>query len=279
MRPIGGAKGKPIYSPPRYERQKENVPLISFPKHLSTTFPLPHQPLSAHSKERKVIMDKDLNEPHFFSVPEAAKLCGVSRNTLYTWVKQGKIRAYQTPGRTNLIRPSDLVSFMEGSGMFIPADLSSAAQEDEKVPEARNTDTSSEGPAILVVDDEALIRNFVTRAFRSDLTVYQAETGYEALHLLTFHKNIKVVLLDLHMPGQHGLETLREMTALRPDVAVGIITGFEDEISVQLRATGHISEVLRKPFGAEDVKHMVERLLAGNNVSAPLQNDDTQHLS
>ena len=62
-------------------------------------------------------MKSDIPEPKFLSVPESAKICGVSRNTVYMWVRQGKLGAYQTPGRTNLIRPSDLVKFMEENGL------------------------------------------------------------------------------------------------------------------------------------------------------------------
>ena len=210
-------------------------------------------------------MDKGFTEPRFFSVPEAAKLCGVSRNTLYTWVKQDKIRAYQTPGRTNLIRPTDLVTFMEENGMFVPAELQEAAIEDKKVEVAHKDENDPNQPAILVVDDEALIRNFVTRAFKGKLGVFQAETGYEALHLLTFHKNIKAVLLDLHMPGQHGLETFKEMKSLRPDVAVGIITGFQNEVSDELMSTGQIQYLLRKPFGVTEVKQMVDQLMGSTD--------------
>jgi len=195
------------------------------------------------------MMKEELPQPKFLSVPEAAKICGVSRNTLYSWVRQGKLGAYKTPGRTNLIRPSDLVKFMHQNGMFVPASLLDLARQDEKLNEADAggaTETRLEH-TVLVVDDDPISRSLAVRALHDTCEVYQAETGYEALHLLTIHKEIKIVLLDMRMPGQHGSETLSEIKRLRPDVAVLVVTGFADDVTEEILARGMVERIVEKP--------------------------------
>lgn len=208
-------------------------------------------------------MKNSIPEPQFLSVPEAARLCGVSRNTLYTWVRKGKLGAYQTPGRTNLIRPSDLVKFMEGSGMFVPAALMDMAQRDDAnhstAPAAATT--SQANVAILVVDDDSISRSVMVRALNRNYRIIQAQTGYEALHLLTIHEDIQAVLLDLRMPGQHGLSTLREIKLLRPTVPVIIVTGFANEVPEEMLRKGTVARVVEKPVTVPGLLAVVEEVL------------------
>lgn len=81
-------------------------------------------------KAKRKSKTEEPDKPVFLSVPAAAQLCGVTRNTMYQWVKQGKVSAYQTPGRTNMIRPGDLLIFMRECGLFIPNQLSELAQKE-----------------------------------------------------------------------------------------------------------------------------------------------------
>lgn len=212
-------------------------------------------------------MNEELPKPRFLTVPEAATLCGVTRNTVFNWVRNGKLKAYQTPGRTNLIRPCDLVKFMQDTGMFVPNELAQLGREDaELVPadgKALPAGAGDTRPKVLIVDDDHVVRNVITRAMREVAPVYQAETGYEALHLLTLHEDIRVVLLDLRMPGQHGLKTLQEIKAARPDVKIAVVTGYEGEIPPNLLQDGTIARLVRKPFDITNIQNIVKELLAG----------------
>ncbi|MFT7511193.1 MAG: excisionase family DNA binding protein [Candidatus Omnitrophota bacterium] len=206
-------------------------------------------------------MKSDIPEPKFLSVPEAAKVCGVSRNTVYMWVRQGKLGAYQTPGRTNLIRPSDLVKFMEENGMFVPNTLIEMAREDVKLmggESAPNMGASTNDTMcnVLVVDDDPMSRSLAVRALKEIGQVYQAETGFEALHLLTLHKQIDIIMLDLRMPGQHGLETLTEIKRIRPEASVIIISGFASDIPDDQR-NGAITKILEKPITIQQLQDAI----------------------
>ncbi len=213
----------------------------------------------------------DLPQPLYLTVPDAAKLCGVSRNTLYTWVRKGKLSAYQTPGRTNLIRPSDLMDFMRNSGLFVPPKLEELAQRDEVMNEQLNGGKKSDDSSlrsIVVVDDDPLVRSLMVRALNDVYRLYQARTGFEALHMLTLHEDIRMVLLDLRMPGQHGLNTLKEIKKLRPQIPVIVVTGYAGEIPLDEHSRAQIARVMVKPFSVAMLKEAireVERSLSGRH--------------
>lgn len=202
-------------------------------------------------------------QPKFLTVPESAEFCGVSRNTLYIWVREGRLPAYQTPGRTNLIRPSELLKFMQNSGMYVPHLLADLARRDHRM---ELSDYSMQKvkyvkrDAVLVVDDDIFTRNLLVRSIKNISKVCQAETGYEALHLLTLYDEIKTVLLDLRMPGQHGLDTLSEIKAKRFDLKIIVITGFPEDVSRDLIHDGTVERVIEKPFNVNMLKDTVKAL-------------------
>lgn len=202
-------------------------------------------------------------EPKFLTVPEAARFCGVSRNTVFMWVKQGKLSAYQTPGRTNLIRPGDLVRFMETNGMFVPNGLQELAKLDEiQVGGGSQQPEELKGPAILVIDDDEMTRVVAVRALRGLAgKVYEAETGYEGMHLMTLHPHIELVLLDLRMPGQNGLDTLRELHRSHPEVPVVIVSGFAVDLEEHRDDHPYIYGLVEKPFTVQELQQVVSSAL------------------
>ncbi len=203
---------------------------------------------------------QDLSQPTFITVPRAALICGVSRNTMFQWVRQGKVKAYQTPGKTNLIRPSDLVAFMRESGMFVPPDLAALAQDDLKLEERYRAASPSGDFIALVVDDDAAVREVVSYSLREVCPVLQAQTGYEALHLLTLNSAIRLVLLDLRMPGQHGIQTLKEIQTFRPDVRIMIVTGYDEEVPAEVRHAVPPIPIVGKPFDVDVLREQVRAI-------------------
>lgn len=180
---------------------------------------------------------------------------------MFQWVRKDRLKAYQTPGRTNLIRPSDLVAFMKENGMYIPPDLADVAEKDVALEAKLGAATGKPGEAAaLVVDDEAAIRSIVSRTLKNLCAVFQAETGYEALHLLTLHPEIRIVLLDLRMPGQHGIQTLKEIRTFRPDVRVTIVTGYDAEVPAEVHAYSPAVRVMKKPFDLDELRNVVQEM-------------------
>lgn len=191
---------------------------------------------------------------HYFSVPEAARECGVTRNSMYGWVKGGKIKASQTPGKTNRIHPNDLIQLMESNGMHVPPHIYERARLVEEM--ERRGEGGPSDRDILVVDDDPRNREFIKRTL-STYRILEAETGFEALHILTKNTSVKVILLDLRMPGQHGLQTLKELKRIVPKAAVMVITAYAGDVPTSLLMNGMVAAIIEKPFSPLDLSQTV----------------------
>ncbi|MDL1893022.1 response regulator, partial [Sphingobacteriales bacterium CHB3] len=77
---------------------------------------------------------------------------------------------------------------------------------------------------ILVVDDELIVRESLTKWFREDgFRSEAAENAAAALRKLQ-NSNWDISLVDIKMPGMDGIELLQRMKELKPDMSVIIIT-------------------------------------------------------
>lgn len=100
---------------------------------------------------------------------------------------------------------------------------------------------------VLLVDDEVEFVN--TLAHRLRMRELVVDTVYDGEQALSFIKKIEpdVIVLDLKMPGLHGIEVLREVKNLRPNIQVIILTGHGTEKDEEeARKLGGF-DFLRKP--------------------------------
>ena len=113
---------------------------------------------------------------------------------------------------------------------------------------------------ILVVDDEPIVLDSFRRILVLEgYDVDTVEHGSEALFLVE-RNDYDFVFTDLNMPGMDGLELLRAVKHLRPDIDVAVVTGYATlETAVETMAQG-ASDCLRKPFSAEEVLVLLDRL-------------------
>jgi len=200
-------------------------------------------------------MSNPIPEPIFLSAPKAATLCGVSRNTICCWIRDNKLASYTTAGGKYLIRPSDLISFMQESNTFVPPALTELAAEDEKNQQSEDGSSSRETtrePAILVVDDDPDMRQVAERILQPiGLPILQAENGYEALHHLTKNPLIALVILDVSMPGKSGDETFKEVRTTFPKLPVIVCSGLESSELEERFAAEQPELILAKPYQHE----------------------------
>ena len=81
---------------------------------------------------------------------------------------------------------------------------------------------------VLVVDDEAAIREVVTQAFeRAEYRVFTAESAEKAIDILR-QESIMVMFLDLKLPGMNGLELCELVRRQNPLAIIYALTGFAD---------------------------------------------------
>ena len=107
--------------------------------------------------------------------------------------------------------------------------------------------------AVLVVDDEPGMRNFLVKALVPRVgQVLAASCAEEAGQLLLRHR-FDLVILDIAMPGKSGLAMLREMRAQGDASEVVLITAFADlETAIEALRAG-AGDFLLKPFRVSQV--------------------------
>ena len=115
------------------------------------------------------------------------------------------------------------------------------------------------GGYVLVVDDEELVRNFLTRCLESGgYTVKQAATAIAALDVMAIEP-ASVVLSDVRMPEQDGLWLVERLRARWPSTRVVMATGVDDlETIRQCRDLGAVDYVT-KPILPEQLLKVVQR--------------------
>jgi CheY-like chemotaxis protein len=121
---------------------------------------------------------------------------------------------------------------------------------------------------ILIVDDEALVAELTRDILvRFGYTVLTAHTGEDAVTLYEKQsREIKLVLLDLVMPGMDGKEVLRKLRAIDPAAKVLLSSGYsKDDDSGEWELEG-VAGFVQKPFRLAELLRSVNAAIA-----APLE--------
>ena len=112
---------------------------------------------------------------------------------------------------------------------------------------------------VLVVDDQEGIRKLLRETcVLLGYEVITAPSGAEALNLTSGHK-IKAALVDMKMPGLNGIQTLRQLYELNPDVHLGLMTGYDDTYDLEDVFEAQSFEIIRKPFDLDSIKDFLEK--------------------
>lgn len=116
---------------------------------------------------------------------------------------------------------------------------------------------------ILVVDDEETVRSILSRVLeRAGYEVLNAADGQEALMIFAREvEHVSGVLLDLTMPRLDGIEVLRLLRRLSPDVRVLLMSGYSDDEVRERFADERIAGFLHKPFQNKELIAGVAALL------------------
>ena len=117
---------------------------------------------------------------------------------------------------------------------------------------------------LLIVDDEVEICEFLKSFFEDrDFKVITAHSGAKALdQMALFHP--EVVLLDIQMPGMDGLQTLKKIKEMYPEVKVIMVTAVETqekiEEAMRLGADNYITKPLSLEYLEKDVQDKIDSL-------------------
>lgn len=143
--------------------------------------------------------------------------------------------------------------------VFLPADV------ELQVPETGMVDEiplSGEGRLVLIVDDEAAIREVcrtVLEAFGYEVVV--ARDGTEGVAQVTRHGNrIHLVLTDVQMPHMDGVTFVRTLRHLWPKLVVAVMTGRnEAALATELKELG-VAAILEKPYNRHQLMGLLRKI-------------------
>jgi excisionase family DNA binding protein len=179
----------------------------------------------------------------FLTTDEVLEYLHVNLRTVYRLIKAGKIPAVRV-GRQWRFRKRDIDAWLDsqrprGTRAAAPTGAAAAPR------------PASARPRILVVDDEASIRDLLSKTLAlAEYDVDVAPDGRSALERLRLYP-YDLLIVDLKMPGMDGLSVIREAKRLKSDLPVIIITGYSTEASaieaVNLGVDGYLTKPFRVP--------------------------------
>jgi signal transduction histidine kinase len=125
---------------------------------------------------------------------------------------------------------------------------------------------ASRGATILVVEDEDLLRQGVSKMLRMDgLSVLEASDGSAALDVIRARNgDIDVLLLDITLPGASSRKVYEEAKRLRPDLPV-IVTSAKSEGKAAAFLATEIERFIRKPFRLGDLSDIIRQILSSDS--------------
>jgi excisionase family DNA binding protein len=174
----------------------------------------------------------------FLTTEEVLEYLQVNLRTVYRLIKAGRIPAVRV-GRQWRFRKRDIDAWLESQR---PRNL-------RPMPAAPRAQAAAAArPRVLVVDDEASIRDLLAKTLAlAEYDVDLAPDGRAALERLRIIP-YDLLITDLRMPGVDGLTVIKEARRLKTDIPVIIITGFSTEASAIEAVNLGVSGYLTKPF-------------------------------
>jgi two-component system, cell cycle response regulator CpdR len=116
---------------------------------------------------------------------------------------------------------------------------------------------------ILVVEDDEAMRVFLAKALERVGHDVETAPDAESADALLRSQVVDLLLADIELPGDNGVELARRAVHKNPDLCVLFVTGF-DELASQ--ANGFLAKkscILSKPFYLSDLTHQVSTMLKG----------------
>ncbi len=189
-------------------------------------------------------MDDDL-----LTTGDVARYCQVSPVTVFRWVKNGKLKAYTTPGGHYRIRKGDFRAFLKESGMPV-----------------RDAFFGSDAHRVLVVSSEPQVVGPIVNSLRESENQYEVITATDSveagLQLAMFKPAL--VILDATLAGPRVSEVCRTMKDRSPVQPLRILLITTASLAKAAAIESGADDRLCHPVGRLDLQRKVRRLLNGH---------------
>ena len=118
-------------------------------------------------------------------------------------------------------------------------------------------------PSILITDDDRGFRETLRGVFEPEgFRTLLAETGAEALQIVSSSSDVHLLLLDMHMPRLNGLETLRMVKKLNSRLPCILLSAHPDEGLVEQAMRADAFSFLTKPVSRSTITGTVRAALS-----------------
>ncbi len=175
----------------------------------------------------------------FFTTKQRGQGTGLGLSMAFGYAKQigGHLKIYSEVGHGTTVK------------LYIPRGGDDAPAEPEPARAAAAV-AAGRGPTVLVVEDDAAVRDFAVTACRDlGCTVHQAGDAAEALAVLRAEPAIELLFTDIGLPGDmNGRALAAAATALRPGLAVLYTTGYTANAIVHHGVLDPGVQFIGKPF-------------------------------
>jgi two-component system NtrC family response regulator len=121
--------------------------------------------------------------------------------------------------------------------------------------------------AVLVVDDEPGMRNFLQKALEQECALVEAADSVEKAEELRRRYHFDLLIVDIRLPGRSGVEWLEELRDQEVSTDVIIMTAYADLDTSIAALRGGASDFLLKPFRVEQMMTAVRRCLERRRVA------------
>jgi CheY-like chemotaxis protein len=112
---------------------------------------------------------------------------------------------------------------------------------------------------ILVADDDPIIRKLLCEVLTHDgHEVSTVADGAQAVKEAQ-EKEFELFFSDVHMPVMNGLETVRTMRNLYPQLPVVMMDSYPDQLASQAKNEGALA-CIHKPFDLEEIRNIIQRI-------------------
>jgi DNA-binding NtrC family response regulator len=119
---------------------------------------------------------------------------------------------------------------------------------------------------MLVVDDEEGPRLSLRMVFKNDFRVHAVENGEKAVEFAR-HNPVHVAILDIRMAGRSGIEVLRSLKEIDPNVEIIMLTAYETIETARQALRLGACDYLSKPFDLPTIREAAARALRLRRIS------------
>lgn len=188
----------------------------------------------------------------FFTTKEQGKGTGLGLSQVYGFAKQsgGHVALYSEAGQGASVKL--YLPRYTGPEEIMEAPAAALVKADGKT-------------TVLVVEDEAGVRQFVVEALREiGYRVLDAEGAAPALRLLSAHPEVTLLLSDVVMPEMDGRRLADEALRLRPDLKTLFMTGYTRNAIVHNGVLDAGTHLISKPFTLPQIAAKLDEVLRGS---------------